>query len=117
MLWAPQQRVVKVCTMQASVGAGKLLELPWEEGLASVEEHQLQDLLQQWSGVFAAHEVDFGCTNAILHYIPTRTTPLNCERYRSVPHSLYPGLQSLLKGMLNSGLITNSSSPLDTTLC
>ncbi|KAJ8356902.1 hypothetical protein SKAU_G00196960 [Synaphobranchus kaupii] len=106
VLRAPRPGMVEVgvCTVQAPAGEGQPLTLPEVEGLAPLEKQQLQALLQRWSGVFAAHEEDFGCTDAVLHHIPTGTAPPSRERYRPVPPSLYPELRSLLKGMLNTNL-------------
>ncbi|KAJ8332803.1 hypothetical protein SKAU_G00416990 [Synaphobranchus kaupii] len=105
VLRAPRPGMVEVgvCTVQAPAGEGQPLTLPEVEGLAPLEKQQLQALLQRWSGVFAAHEEDFRCTDAVLHHIPTGTAPPSRERYRPVPPSLYPELRSLLKGMLNMG--------------
>ncbi|KAJ8409822.1 hypothetical protein AAFF_G00218810 [Aldrovandia affinis] len=93
---APGQVPVVMCTMQAPVGTEQPLELPLVDRPAE-EEQQLQDLLQRSSGVFAAHEEDFGCTDVVLHYITTGTAPPSHERYCPVPPSLYPDLRSLLK--------------------
>ena len=81
------------------------------EGLTHEQQQQLQDLMRDWVDVFAAHDEDFGCTGVVHHQIPTGTAPPIRERYRPVPPSLYTELRELLKGMLDTGVITESSSP------
>lgn len=61
--------------------------------------------------MFAQHEEDFGRTGAVQHQIPTGSAPPSREQYRPVPPSLYPELRSLLKGMLETGVVRESSSP------
>lgn len=72
---------------------------------------RLHELLRKWQPTFAEHDEDFGRTNVVKHPIPTWTAPPSRERYRPVPPSLYPELKSLLKNMLDKGVIRESSSP------
>ncbi|KAG1949143.1 hypothetical protein F2P79_011956 [Pimephales promelas] len=81
------------------------------EGLDDDQQAQLKALLKKWSHVFAAHEEDFGRTAVVTHQIPTGTAPPIRERYRPVPPNLYPELRTLLQGMLDSGVVKESSSP------
>lgn len=81
------------------------------EGLDLDEQRRLAELLQRWTKVFAADEDDFGHTTAVLHQIPTGDAPPVRERYRPVPPNLYAELRSLLKGMLDNGVIKESASP------
>lgn len=81
------------------------------DGLSPDEHQRLQQLLRKWSAVFAMHDDDFGRTNIVQHQIPTGTAPPCRERYRPVPPSLYPELRTLLQGMLDNGVVRESSSP------
>lgn len=81
------------------------------EGLTDKEQLEMDQLLQRWSKVFATHEEDYGCTDSVQHQIPTGTAPPSRERYRPIPPSLFPELRKLLQGMLDSGVVCESSSP------
>lgn len=72
---------------------------------------QLQELLKKWKHVFSTHEEDYGCTGAIKHQIPTGEAAPSRERYRPVPPTLYTEVRALLKGMLEGGIVRESSSP------
>lgn len=93
-----------------SLGDHPALALQGED-LSMDEQRRLTELLQKWTKVFAASEDDFGHTTAVLHQIPTGDAPPVRERYRPVPPNLYAELRSLLKGMLDSGVIKESASP------
>ncbi|XP_041939766.1 uncharacterized protein LOC121700694 [Alosa sapidissima] len=75
------------------------------------QRQRLHQLLSKWQPIFAQHDEDFGRTDAVKHQIPTGTAPPSRERYRPVPPTLYPELKSLLKNMLEGGVIRESSSP------
>ncbi|KAJ8277589.1 hypothetical protein GJAV_G00077110, partial [Gymnothorax javanicus] len=107
----PGEVEVDVRTAQAPLGAGSPLPPPELEGLSPEQQHQARVLLERWAGVFAAHEEDFGQTEVIYHQIPTGDAPPCRERYRPLPPGLYPELRSLVQGMLESGVIVESSSP------
>lgn len=81
------------------------------DGLNPDEHQRLIQLLKKWSCVFASCDDDFGRTNIVQHQIPTGAAPPCRERYRPVPPSLYPELRTLLQGMLDSGVVRESSSP------
>lgn len=81
------------------------------EGLSEEQQRDVKELMGRWAAVFAQHDEDFGRTAVVQHQIPTGTAPPSRERYRPVPPSLYPELRSLLKGMLETGVIRESSSP------
>lgn len=81
------------------------------EGLTANEQQQMDQLLRKWSKVFAAHEEDYGRTDAVQHHIPTGVAPPSRERYRPVPPSIFPELRRLLQSMLESGVVSESSSP------
>ena len=81
------------------------------EGLTTPQQRQLAALLHKWTGISAANEDDFGHTAVVQHQIPTGAAPPIRERYRPNPHNLYFELQTLLQGMLDSGVVTESSSP------
>ncbi|XP_071061777.1 uncharacterized protein [Pseudochaenichthys georgianus] len=81
------------------------------EDLNHNEQQRLSDLLQRWTKVFAANEDDFGHTSAVLHQIPTGDAPPIRQRHRPVPPALYAELRALLEGMLENGVVKESSSP------
>lgn len=80
------------------------------DGLNPDQHQRLLQLLEKWSCVFTSHD-DFGRTNAVQHQIPTGAAPPCRERYRPVLPSLYSELRTLLQGMLDSGVVRESSSP------
>lgn len=81
------------------------------EGLTPPQSDQLREVLERWQPVFAQSEEDYGCTNAVYHTIPTGDAAPIRQRYRPVPPSLYAELRTLLQGMLEGGVIKESSSP------
>lgn len=81
------------------------------EDLTDNEQQRLTGLLRRWTRVFAANEDDFGHTDAVLHPIPTGDAPPVRQRHRPVPPTLYAELRSLLKGMLDNGVVKESASP------
>ncbi|KAK7915620.1 hypothetical protein WMY93_011381 [Mugilogobius chulae] len=81
------------------------------DGLTEEQQTKMTTLLQRWKSVFSRHDEDFGRTGVVKHQIPTGMAPPSRERYRPVPPSLYPELRSLLKNMLESGVVRESSSP------
>ena len=95
---------------QTSTEEHPALALRGEE-LNDYQQAQLKALLQKWSHIFAAHDEDFGRTSVVTHQIPTGTAPPIRERYRPVAPNLYPELRALLQGMLDSGVVKESSSP------
>lgn len=120
----PQEVEVRVCRVQVAakhqtsraaatkgcMGEHPVLELQGD-GLSPEEQQRLTAFLQRWQHVFAAHNEDFGCTNAVQHQIPAGVAPPTRERYRPVPPKLYAELRILLQGILYSGVIVESSSP------
>ncbi|KAJ7985934.1 hypothetical protein DPEC_G00345610 [Dallia pectoralis] len=81
------------------------------EGLTQEEQRKLSELLQEWRAVFAMDEDDVGYTSAVRHQILTGDAPPTRERYRPIPPSLYPEIRALLQGMLERGVVEESSSP------
>lgn len=81
------------------------------EGLEEEQQLQLQDFLIKWQHIFSTHEEDYGCTGVVKHHIPTGDAMPGRERYRPVPPTLYSEVRTLLKGMLDGGIIRESSSP------
>lgn len=81
------------------------------DGLTPEEQREMTSLLQRWTKVFSSHDEDFGCTDVVKHQIPTGSAAPSRERYRPVPPSLYAELQTLLKHMLDSGVVRESASP------
>lgn len=72
---------------------------------------QLQQFLTRWQHVFSSHNEDYGCKDLVTHQIPTGEAAPVRERYRPVSPTLYKEIQTLLQGMLESGVIRESSSP------
>uniref|UniRef100_A0A9J7ZJ87 Gypsy retrotransposon integrase-like protein 1 n=1 Tax=Cyprinus carpio carpio TaxID=630221 RepID=A0A9J7ZJ87_CYPCA len=81
------------------------------DGLNTDQHQRILQLLKKWNSVFALHDDDFGRTNVVRHQIPTGAAPPCRDRYRPVPPTLYPELRTLLQGMLDSGVVRESSSP------
>ncbi|XP_062386073.1 uncharacterized protein LOC134073108 [Sardina pilchardus] len=81
------------------------------ENLDGNQQQQLQQLLDRWQHVFSTHDEDYGCTDVVKHQIPTGDVAPSRERYRPVPPTLYQEVRSLLRGMLEGGIIRESSSP------
>ncbi|KAG1926021.1 interleukin-1 receptor accessory protein-like 1-A [Pimephales promelas] len=81
------------------------------EGLEEEQQYQLREFLSKWQHVFSTHDEDYGCTGVVKHQIPTGNAAPSRERYRPVPPTLYSEIRTLLKGMLDKGIIRESSSP------
>ncbi|MGL5209396.1 reverse transcriptase domain-containing protein [Cetobacterium sp.] len=81
------------------------------EGLEEDQAKQLQSFLSKWQHLFSTHDEDYGRTDAVKHQIPTGEAAPSRERYRPVPPTLYSEVRTLLKGMLDKGIIRESSSP------
>lgn len=81
------------------------------DNLDADQQLQLQQFLTRWQHVFSAHDEDYGCTDLVTHQIPTGEAAPVRERYRPVPPTLYKEIRTLLQGMLESGVIRESSSP------
>lgn len=88
-----------------------LSDIQWGEVLSKDQQAKADQLLHRWSAVFAAHEEDFGRTDAVLHTIPTGEAAPSRERYRPIPPTLYAELRGLLQSMLETGVIRESASP------
>lgn len=80
-----------------------------EDGLTPEEQREMTSLLQRWTRVFSSHDEDFCCSGVVRHQIPTGSAPPSHKRYQPVPPS-YAELQTLLKRMLDSGVV--SANPL-----
>lgn len=81
------------------------------EELEQTQTRKLQELLRKWQHVFSAHDEDYGCTNIVKHRIPTGEAGPSRERYRPIPPTLYTEVRTLLQGMLDQGIVRESSSP------
>lgn len=81
------------------------------DGLTLLQSNQLQGLLESWQKVFAQDEEDYGRTDAVYHTIPTGGAAPIRQRYRPVPPNLYNELRTLLRDMLEDGVIRESASP------
>uniref|UniRef100_A0A668AQP4 Gypsy retrotransposon integrase-like protein 1 n=1 Tax=Myripristis murdjan TaxID=586833 RepID=A0A668AQP4_9TELE len=108
--------VVEVGVVEASAGEEKdpvfdLLGMADRPDLTAEEQGKLAALLKKWEKVFSANEEDFGRTNIVQHQIPTGDANPVRERFRPLPPLLYKEMRALLSGMLQGGIITESSSP------
>ncbi|XP_073713213.1 uncharacterized protein [Misgurnus anguillicaudatus] len=81
------------------------------EDLERVQTQKLQALLRRWQHVFATHDEDYGCTQVVEHHIPTGDAGPSRERYRPIPPTLYTEVRALLQGLLERGIVRESSSP------
>lgn len=112
--------VVEVALTRAGSGAGEIggglpTHLMGEslrgEGLGEEQLGQLQEFLMEWQHLFSTHDEDYGRTDVVRHQIPTGDAAPSRERYRPVPPTLYSEVRTLLRGMLDKGIIRESSSP------
>lgn len=79
--------------------------------LSDKEKDQLAALLTKHHSVFSADDEDYGCTDTVLHQIPTGQAPPIRQRHRQIPPNLYREVKTLLKKMLESEIIQPSTSP------
>ena len=108
--------VVEVNVVDASDTAEQeqtfeVLKLADRPDLTQSEQEQLSALLHKWEKAFSSHEEDFGKTNVVKHSIPTGDAAPVRERFRPLPPALYQDMRVLLAGMLQNGVIAESSSP------
>ena len=103
--------VVDVCAGTEQDELFETLKQAERPDLTEDEQGQLTALLDKWGKAFAAHEEDFGRTDAVKHGIPTGDAAPVRERFRPLPPLLYQDMRILLEGMLQNGVITESSSP------
>ena len=82
-----------------------------QAALTPEEKDELRGALRRWTGVFAAHDEDFGQTDAVQHQIHTGDAAPIRERHRPLPPSMYREMKLLLGDMLEKGVITESRSP------
>lgn len=82
-----------------------------DSNLNQTQRERVDQLLAKWKCVFSQDEEDFGRTSAVLHQIPTGDAPPSRERYRPIPPKLYQELRSMLQGMVDKGIVRESSSP------
>ncbi|XDV39819.1 hypothetical protein PO909_009005 [Leuciscus waleckii] len=111
--------VVEVALARAGPGAGEtgrglpahlMGESLRGEGLGEEQLGQLQEFLVEWQHLFSTHDEDYGRTDVVRHQIPTGDAAPSRERYRPVPPTLYSEVRTLLRGMLDKGIIRESSS-------
>ncbi|XP_041961809.1 uncharacterized protein LOC121720042 [Alosa sapidissima] len=102
---------VDVCPVSSALPDHLASLVHQAEDLAPLQRRQLEGLLGRWQGTFAQSEEDYGCTDVVYHTIPTGDAAPIRQRYRPVPPSLYAELRTLLQGMLEGGVIRESSSP------
>lgn len=81
----PPQTVVS--TLQDQIEAVDLSQLP------NADQGRLRSLLREYTSVFAAHDVDLGCTKLISHDIPLVDHVPVKQRYRHIPSSDYEAIK------------------------
>jgi transposase InsO family protein len=79
--------------------------------LSQLELGQLQKLLASYQDVFSSSDLDLGCTHVVKHRIDLMDDKPFKERSRRIPPALYAEVREHLKGMLDSGVIRESTSP------
>lgn len=79
--------------------------------LSAAEKSKLAALLDKHRTAFSQHDEDYGCTDTILHQIPTGDAAPIRQRYRQIPPNLYAEVRALIKQMLDADVIRPSSSP------
>lgn len=79
--------------------------------LPTDEQGQVRSLLQRFTHVFSAHDMDLGCTNLITHDIPLLDDIPIRQRYRRIPPSEYEVVKNHINQLLEAQVIRESSSP------
>lgn len=103
--------LVDVCDGLEEEPEFEVLKLADRSDPSPDEQGQLAALLQKWEKVFSTRDENFGRTGAVKHCIPTGDAAPTRERFRPLPPMLYQDMRTLLAGMLQNGIITESSSP------
>lgn len=79
--------------------------------LTEEQRKQVADMLERWTGVFAASSIELGKAQGVYHEIKlTDEVPFR-EKTRRVPPGLYEEIRTHLQDMLACGAIRHSSSP------
>lgn len=81
------------------------------DNLTSDQIGSLTELLVRSKGAFSANENDIGHTTVIKHRIELNDPMPFKERYRRIPPSAYEEVREHLKGLLDAGVIEESTSP------
>ena len=79
--------------------------------LTELEQADVKSLLRRYHTVFSAHDGDLGCTTLISHDIPLLDDVPVRQRYRRIPPSEYEAVKAHINQLLESRVITESSSP------
>ncbi|PIK45095.1 hypothetical protein BSL78_18048 [Apostichopus japonicus] len=79
--------------------------------LTKEQTQKLTEFLRSHQQVFSQHDSDYGCTDTIMHTIPTGDELPSRERYRMIPPKLYKEVKEQLQVMLDKGVIKESYSP------
>ncbi|KAL1255457.1 hypothetical protein QQF64_013518 [Cirrhinus molitorella] len=103
--------VVEATNLEEESVVGGVSPLSFGSGITDQQRQAFHTLLKKWSGVFARDENDLGCTEAVQHRIYTGDAPPIREQFRPLPPMRYKQMKLLLIGMLETGVITESSSP------
>lgn len=72
---------------------------------------EVQETLQQWTDVFAQHDLDIGCTDRVKHHIRLTDDQPFKERSRRIPPAMIEEVRQHLQEMLDLGVIQKSESP------
>lgn len=86
--------------------------VPLDDSQFTVEQRErITQLLRKHQNVFSKYDEDYGFTDKVLHVIPTGDAAPIRDRYSRIPPKLYQEVRELLGNMLDSGIISESSSP------
>lgn len=87
-----------------------LADLAWPS-LTDFQQQQAKSLLQKYSTAFSSGEGDLGCTSLIEHEIHLLDEAPVRQRYRRLPPSQYEAVKAHIQGLLDQGVVKQSSSP------
>ena len=77
----------------------------------------LRSELDKLDGLFAKHDLDYGCAQGVEHSIKlTDDTPWNA-RARPIPKNMYDEARQLIQGLLDAKLIRQSESAYSSPVC
>ena len=79
--------------------------------LEASDQEMVRNLLQRFSGIFASHDGDLGCTNLLSHQIPLVDEAPVRQRYRRIPPSEYEMAKAHINLLMEAQVITESCSP------
>uniref|UniRef100_A0A671U0X9 Gypsy retrotransposon integrase-like protein 1 n=1 Tax=Sparus aurata TaxID=8175 RepID=A0A671U0X9_SPAAU len=79
--------------------------------LSEADQGKVRSMLLEHETVFAASDLDLGCTNLVTHDIPLLDSVPIRQRYRRIPPSDYDEVRAHIRQLLDSQVIRESCSP------